>query len=311
MTTFDEMDEELQLPSVKWFLEKSGNNMGKNVAKRNNYKTCASRPPYSYSQIIVHAFFYYGFRKLALSEIYDFFLRRYGYFRQEKSSWRNSVRHLLSLDKRFIKVPRERGERGKGAFWLLDKDAVEEDGTLKPMMVTRQCRKMPIPKRNNNKRDERLKATSKTTTTTTTITDDEMKPHINPIVQKYIERIRLNRQDSESSSSAESSSVMSGETALSSPDSNSGNLLIPISYEYESSSYDDEQKQQNDYYCQLPQSQQSSENAFIINSTKDEELFVFNMDNVNFELPTSDEFDELLDDEFLQYYSNYSDEISI
>ncbi|KAE9548918.1 hypothetical protein FO519_007863 [Halicephalobus sp. NKZ332] len=164
------MDDEINLPSVNWFLEKSQNCL-KNKEKI-DYKNLAVRPPYSYSQIIVHAFIYYGYKKLSLSDIYAFFVQEYGYFRQQSRSWRNSVRHLLSLDKRFIKVPRQKGERGKGAFWLLDQDSVEKDGTLKPAFIARQSRRMPAPR-------AKMKNS-----------DTDMKPHMNPIVEKYLARLR-------------------------------------------------------------------------------------------------------------------------
>lgn len=77
--------------------------------------------PYSYAQLITYAIAHSKYGKLTLSEIYEWCLENFPYFKkQTNQGWKNSIRHNLSLNKTFVKVPRPVNEAGKGAYWALD-----------------------------------------------------------------------------------------------------------------------------------------------------------------------------------------------
>ncbi|KAM6317637.1 LOW QUALITY PROTEIN: forkhead box protein J1-like [Podargus strigoides] len=85
------------------------------------------KPPYSYA---THP-------KITLSAIYEWLTDNFCYFRHADPTWQNSIRHSLSFNKCFIKVPREKGEPGKGGFWKLDPQHAErlKSGALKKRRV--------------------------------------------------------------------------------------------------------------------------------------------------------------------------------
>uniref|UniRef100_A0A8V5HJD8 Uncharacterized protein n=1 Tax=Melopsittacus undulatus TaxID=13146 RepID=A0A8V5HJD8_MELUD len=86
-----------------------------------DYKTNPQvKPPYSYATLICMAMEASEKPKITLSAIYKWITDNFCYFRHADPTWQNSIRHNLSLNKCFIKVPREKGEPGKGGFWKLD-----------------------------------------------------------------------------------------------------------------------------------------------------------------------------------------------
>ena len=79
---------------------------------------------------------------LTLSDIYDFITEKFPFYKERKT-WKNSLRHTLSLNKCFQKVPRE----GHRNFWTInpDCDHVIEQGKFQSPVRRENRRKMKDP----------------------------------------------------------------------------------------------------------------------------------------------------------------------
>ncbi|XP_071809481.1 uncharacterized protein [Asterias amurensis] len=83
-----------------------------------------SKPAHSYIALIAMAILASKEKRLLLCDIYQFIQENFPYYRNNDRSWRNSIRHNLSLNECFIKYGRS-GD-GRGNFWAIHPANVDD-----------------------------------------------------------------------------------------------------------------------------------------------------------------------------------------
>lgn len=121
----------------------SAHNASAKWKKGNSGLRRPEKPPYSYIALIVMAIQSSPSKRLTLSEIYQFLQARFTFFRGSYQGWKNSVRHNLSLNECFIKLPKGLGRPGKGHYWTIDpgSEFMFEEGSFRrrPRGFRRKC----------------------------------------------------------------------------------------------------------------------------------------------------------------------------
>ena len=103
-------------PARRRIAERSNLDITEEIQRnREFYKNADVRPPFTYASLIRQAIIECPERQLTLNEIYNWFTSTFCYFRRNAATWKNAVRHNLSLHKCFMRV-----ENVKGAVWTVD-----------------------------------------------------------------------------------------------------------------------------------------------------------------------------------------------
>lgn len=84
------------------------------------------KPSFSYATLISQAILSSQNNTLTLAQIYSWISSHYAFYRHAKSGWQNSIRHNLSLNKAFVKVPRKSDEPGKGMKWTIQEEFITD-----------------------------------------------------------------------------------------------------------------------------------------------------------------------------------------
>ncbi|WP_461537699.1 forkhead box transcription factor [Spongorhabdus nitratireducens] len=102
--------------------------------------TQMTKPPHTYRTLIRNAIDAAPQRRLKLAAIYESIMESHPYYRNiVKKGWQNAIRHNLSLNKEFVKIPPPEGAGGKGNLWTYNDDQVVTGSKKQRRRKSSQC----------------------------------------------------------------------------------------------------------------------------------------------------------------------------